>query len=60
MADSETATTKQAILPTSGRNVEPRALKSIREWCEEGLTFRNATLRLKIGKRKESGKDINA
>jgi hypothetical protein len=44
MAESETATTKQAILPTSGRNVEPRALKSIREWSEEGLTFRDTTV----------------
>jgi hypothetical protein len=46
MADSKTAATKQAILPTSGRNVEPRALKSIREWSEEGLTFPDTTLRL--------------
>jgi hypothetical protein len=43
MADSKTAATKQAILPTFGRNVELRALKSIREWSKESLTFRDTT-----------------
>jgi hypothetical protein len=54
MADSKTTAGKQAIFPTTSRNVEPSTRKALGKWGEEGLSFQNTTLRLQRRTKRES------